>query len=62
MALGACDANQGGSVSVSDLQLMINETLGGASAVNDLNGDGVVNSVDVQIVINAALGLGCTVN
>jgi hypothetical protein len=38
---------------------MINEALGAAPAVNDLNGDGVVNVLDVQIVSNAALGLNC---
>jgi hypothetical protein len=45
---------------VVDVQLEINEALGVAPALNDMNGDGVVNVVDVQIVINAALGLGCT--
>jgi hypothetical protein len=39
---------------------MVNEVLGVAGAVNDLNGDGVVTVVDAQIEINAALGSGCT--
>jgi hypothetical protein len=44
---------------VADVQLIINEALGVALAVHDLNGDGLVTVADVQIVINAALGLGC---
>jgi uncharacterized repeat protein (TIGR01451 family) len=55
-----CDINLDGQINVVDVQLIINEALGVAPAVNDLNGDGVVNVVDVQIVINAALGLGCS--
>jgi hypothetical protein len=56
----ACDLNADGSTTVADVQLVINEALGAAPAVNDLNYDGVVNVADVQIVINAALGLGCS--
>ena len=55
-----CDLNGDGSVSVADVQLIINEALGVIPAVHDLNHDGVVNVVDVQKEINAALGLGCT--
>jgi hypothetical protein len=44
---------------VIDVQLIINEALGIALAVNDLNGDGVVSVLDVQIEIDAVLGLGC---
>jgi hypothetical protein len=55
-----CDINGDGVTNVVDVQLIINEALGVAPAVDDLNGDGVVNVVDVQIVINAALGLGCS--
>jgi hypothetical protein len=55
-----CDIDQNGVTNVADVQHEINEALGLAPAVNDLNGDGVVNVADVQIVINAALGLGCT--
>jgi hypothetical protein len=54
-----CDLKQTGSITVADVQLIINEALGLAPAVNDLNGDGKVNVIDVQIEINAALGLGC---
>jgi hypothetical protein len=54
-----CDINQTGTISVSEIQMMIDELLGLAQAANDLNADGVVNVVDVQIVIDAALGLGC---
>jgi hypothetical protein len=55
----ACDINGDGSVSVSDVQLVINEVLGVSPAVHDLNHDGRVTVADVQIVINAVLGLGC---
>jgi uncharacterized repeat protein (TIGR01451 family) len=49
----------GTSVTVADVQRLINESLGVASATDDLNLDGRVNVVDIQIGINAALGLGC---
>jgi hypothetical protein len=55
----ACDINGDGSVSVSDVQLVINEVLGVSPAVHDLNHDGRITVADVQIVINAVLGLGC---
>jgi hypothetical protein len=54
-----CDLKENGTISVADVQLIINEALGVAPAVNDLAATGVVNVVDVQIEINAALGLGC---
>ena len=54
-----CDLNQDGSVTATDVQLMINQALGMASAT-DLSSDGVANGVDVQIVVNAALSLGCS--
>jgi uncharacterized repeat protein (TIGR01451 family) len=55
-----CDLNQDGLFTVIDAQAEINEALGKAQGLNDLDGDHVVNAVDVQIVINAALNLGCT--
>jgi sugar lactone lactonase YvrE len=58
-AFTACDLRLNGIVNVVDVQLIVNQALGVAQAVNDLNGDGAVNVVDVQIEINAALGLGC---
>jgi uncharacterized repeat protein (TIGR01451 family) len=57
-----CDVNEDKSTNVLDVQKVINEALGVASAVNDLNHDGVVNVVDVQVVIDAALGLPCLVS
>ena len=57
-----CDINQDGVVNVADVQLMIEQSLGGLAGSNDLNGDGVVNAVDVQIDTNAALNLGCSAN
>jgi hypothetical protein len=58
--LSACDVSQDGSMTVTDVQKIINEALGMAPAVNDLTGDGVVNVVDLQIVVNAVMGLGCS--
>jgi hypothetical protein len=57
-----CDIKQNEIISVADVQLIINQALGGSSAVNDLNGDGVVNVADVQIEMNAVLNLGCKAN
>jgi hypothetical protein len=54
-----CDVSQNGTITVADVQSIINQLLGLVQAANDLNGDGVVNVVDVQLVVNAALGLGC---
>jgi hypothetical protein len=56
----ACDLNGDGVVNVKDVQLMVNEALGAAQALNDVSGDGVVNVVDLQMEINAALGGACT--
>ena len=55
----SCDVNKDGTVTVADVQLMINMALGLTTDQCDLNGDGKVDIADVQIVINAALGLGC---
>jgi hypothetical protein len=55
----ACDLNQDGSVTVIDIQRMINESLGSAPPKDDLNRDKTVSVVDVQIVVNAVLSLTC---
>jgi hypothetical protein len=47
---------------VADVQQVINEALGLAPPVNDLDGDGAVTVADAQVIINAAMGLGCMVN
>jgi len=44
-----------------DVQPIVNEALGIATAVHNPNTDGAVDMVDTQIVMNAALGLLCTV-
>jgi hypothetical protein len=44
----------------TDVQAVINEALGAAPAITDMNGDGVVNVVDIQFVLNAVLGCGIT--
>jgi len=54
-----CDLKLNGSISVTDVQLVINQALGVTPAVDDLNGDGVVNVPDVQIEIDAVMSLGC---
>jgi hypothetical protein len=54
-----CDVDIDGADTVSDVQLIINQALGGSAASNDLNGDRVVNLVDIQLVMNAAFGLTC---
>jgi len=55
-----CAITHDGTVSISDVQLAINQSLGGSSPNNDLNADGVVNVVDVEIVINAILYSFCS--
>jgi uncharacterized repeat protein (TIGR01451 family) len=55
-----CDVNRYGTTNVQDAQKIINEALGKALAVDDLNHDGVVNVVEVQMVLNAVLLLGCS--
>ena len=59
---GLCDVDQDGTVTVTDVQRIINEALGTIAVADDLNQSGTVNVADVQIVINAVLGAGCTVN
>jgi hypothetical protein len=44
---------------VADVQQVVNETLGTAVPLDDLNGDHSVNLIDVQKVVDAAIGLGC---
>jgi hypothetical protein len=58
-SLSKCDILQEKSPNVADVQAVIDEALGVAPAVNDLNADGGVNVADIQIIINAALGWGC---
>jgi hypothetical protein len=58
--LGPCDVTQDGLYTVADAQAIINEALGAAQSIDDLNGDHVVNLVDIQIILNAALNRGCT--
>lgn len=57
----ACSVSNGNSATVSDVQAIVNQALGKAAPLNDVNNDKVVNVTDVQIVINAVLNFGCTV-
>ena len=59
IAKNRCDINRDGVVDVRDVQAMIDEALGAAQAVDDLNNDGAANSVEVQIVTNAVLWGSC---
>lgn len=54
-----CDVAQEGTITVGEVQSLMNQLLGLVQAANDLNRDGVMSVADVQIAINAALGLGC---
>jgi hypothetical protein len=54
-----CNVAQNATVTVTDMQDVINEALGVTKAADDLNHDGIVNLVDVRIVAGAALGQGC---
>ena len=56
----ACDVDQVGSISVDDVQALLNASLGLSPAGSDLNHDGTTSVIDAQIVINAALGRGCS--
>lgn len=47
--------DSGGSFTVADLQLIINEALGASAPINDQNLDGIVNVADVEIVIGQLL-------
>jgi hypothetical protein len=60
-AITPCDVNQDGYTNVTDVQAVVNQSLGAKAATANLTGSAVVNVVDVQIVINAVLGSGCTV-
>jgi hypothetical protein len=60
VVLSACDVNDDGNSTVTDVQEMINEALGIGKPAYDLNGDGVVNAVDVQLLVNAVMGMRCS--
>jgi len=60
VSLAACEITGHNSVTVSDVQAIVNQGLGSSKAANDINQDGVVNVVDIQIVINAVLYSSCT--
>ena len=53
------DINDDGKVNATDVQLVINATLGHniGSLSADVNRDGKLDAMDVQLVINAALGI-----
>lgn len=59
MIVSPCAITNDPSAAAVDVQRAINEALGVAGAVDDLNHDGAVNLVDVQIIVNAVLGKGC---
>ncbi len=57
--ISSCDVNQDGSTNISDVQAILNQIGGAATANSDLTGEGAVSVVDLQLVVNAALSLGC---
>ena len=59
VGLLTCTSTGDASASVADVQAMINQALGIATAAYDMNEDGVVNVVDVERVLTAALGGAC---
>jgi len=58
-AIPPCQPTGSFGPGVADVQLLINEALGGTSPIHDLNLDGAVDLVDIQIELNAVLGMGC---
>ena len=60
VSLTGCEVTGHTSVTVSDVQAIVNQALGINKAANDINQDNVVNVVDIQIVINAVLYGNCT--
>ena len=59
VALSPCDANFDGTTNILDIQRIVNQGLGTASAASDLNHDGKVNVVDSEILIRTVLGAAC---
>ncbi|MEI9974513.1 MAG: dockerin type I domain-containing protein [Ignavibacteriota bacterium] len=55
----SCDVTGDGATGATDVRAVMNEALGIAPAVHDLNQDGVVNVADIQRVALAAMGSGC---
>jgi hypothetical protein len=55
----ACDLNNDGVVSVLDVQLVVNMSLGLIPCTANINGQGVCEVTTIQRVVNAALGGAC---
>jgi hypothetical protein len=55
----ACDLNQDNAVNATDVQLIVNMSLGIAPCDANIMGSGVCNVIAVQRVVNAALGGSC---
>jgi hypothetical protein len=55
----SCDTTGDTSITVVNVQLVVNESLGLLLPVHDLNQDGAVDVVDIQKMLNRAIGLGC---
>ena len=55
----ACDLNNDGVVSVLDVQLAVNMSLGTIPCTANINGPGVCAVTTIQRVVNAALGGAC---
>jgi hypothetical protein len=57
--LSACDLNSDGVISVLDVQLAVNMSLGTTPCTANINGPGVCAVTTIQRVVNAALGGPC---
>jgi hypothetical protein len=55
----ACDLNQDNAVNATDVQLIVNMSLGMSPCGANIMGTGVCNVIVVQRVVNAALGGSC---
>jgi len=58
----SCGKDGNPKAGITNVQLLVNETLGANLPVPDFNLDGAVDIIDLHIVINSALGLGCAMN
>lgn len=56
-----CNLTANPGLTVSDVQQMIDEALGAASAIDDLNGDGLVDVIDILLEENAVITGRCVV-
>jgi hypothetical protein len=59
LPLGPCAVSQPGLITVVSAQSVVNQAMGRAQAINDLDGDKAVGAVDIQLILNTILNVGC---